>query len=77
MKDDLNEIFKDVFSLDHIPGDFKKNENVIWDSLKHLTLIVEIESRFNLIFSPEEIAKVDSYLAALNLVNEKRDNVKK
>ena len=32
-----------------------------WDSLKHLELVVEIESAFNIELEPEEIAEMKSF----------------
>ncbi len=31
-----------------------------WDSMNHLNLIVELEGKLNVSFSPEEIEKLDS-----------------
>ena len=76
MNDRLNEIFIEVFELNPIPENFKKNENDKWDSLKHLTLVVEIESSFGISFTPEEISKIESYSSALECIKEKKRNEK-
>jgi acyl carrier protein len=71
MIDKLNKIFIEVFETNPIPENFRKYENDLWDSLKHLTLIVEIESAFDISFSPDEISKIDSFTSALECINVK------
>ena len=71
MTDQLNKIFSEVFEINSIPENFVKNESDLWDSLKHLTLIVEIEIAFDISLSPEEITKIKSFSTALECVNKK------
>jgi acyl carrier protein len=73
MNKKLNEIFIEVFDINPLPENFKKNENDLWDSIKHLTLVVEIESNFGITLSPEEISRIDSYSSALDCINGKRN----
>ena len=53
----LNLIFIDVFNDKNIKIDKNSSaENINeWDSLNHIYLVVEIEERFNLKFSAQEI----------------------
>jgi acyl carrier protein len=71
MIDKLNKIFLEVFEINLIPENFVKYESDLWDSLKHLTLIVEIETVFDISLSPEEITKIDSFSTALECINKK------
>ena len=71
MIDKLNKIFLEVFEINPIPENFVKYESDLWDSLKHLTLIVEIETAFDISLSPEEITKIDSFPSALECINKK------
>ena len=71
MNDKLNQIFLEVFEINSIPKNFVKDESDLWDSLKHLILIVEIEAAFNISLSPEEISKIDSISTALECLNKK------
>lgn len=71
MIDKLNKIFLEVFEINPIPDNFVKYESDLWDSLKHLTLIVEIETAFDISLSPEEITKIDSFSTALECINKK------
>jgi acyl carrier protein len=71
MIDKLNQIFLEVFEINPIPKNFVKYESDLWDSLKHLTLIVEIEVAFNISLTPEEITKIDTFSSALECINKK------
>ena len=48
----------------------QKNTNQ-WDSLKHLSLVVELETEFNIEFEPDEIAKMIDYTKIEEYINEK------
>lgn len=72
MNDKLNKIFVEIFEINPIPDNFNKNENESWDSLRHLSLIVEIEAAFDISLSPEEISAIDSFSSALECVKNKK-----
>jgi acyl carrier protein len=42
-----------------------------WDSLGHVSLIVELEKTFSLQVNPDEIIDLDSFKAVFNWVNHK------
>jgi acyl carrier protein len=63
MKSALNEKNVDVTTS-------QKNTNQ-WDSLKHLSLVVELEIEFNIEFEPDEIAKMTDYTKIEEYINEK------
>tara|TARA_B100001059_G_C17708585_1_gene514173 strand:+ start:578 stop:802 length:225 start_codon:yes stop_codon:yes gene_type:complete len=42
-----------------------------WDSLKHLSLIVELEMEFNIEFEPEEISEMTDYTKIEQFINAK------
>lgn len=71
MKEKLNKIFAEIFELNPLPSNFSKYESESWDSLKHLSLIVEIESSFEISFSPEEITSIVSFSSALECIKSK------
>ena len=48
----------------------QKNTNK-WDSLKHLSLVVELEIEFNIEFEPDEIAKMIDYTKIEEYINKK------
>jgi len=58
----VESIIRDVFQLDDnqsledvLPGSIPQ-----WDSLGHVSLISAVETAFNIRFTPEEIAEIDS-----------------
>lgn len=57
VRDKLNGIFREVFKDDGIQIRPETTANDIegWDSFSHVTLIVAIETRFNIKFSLKEI----------------------
>jgi acyl carrier protein len=52
-------LFRDDMSFDDIPG---------WDSLGHMNLIVELETRFDISLAMDDIATIDSVRAAREAV---------
>ena len=61
MDNKILEILKQVFELDNIDVNCSQSTCDKWDSLKHLELIVEIESEFDVELEPEEIAQMKSF----------------
>lgn len=57
VRDKLNRIFQEVFKDDSIQIKPETTANDIdgWDSFSHITLIVAIETRFNIVFSVKEV----------------------
>jgi|TARA_X000000368_G_scaffold162289_1_gene127917 acyl carrier protein len=54
----VSEIFsveKDSLKLETAPGDFPE-----WDSLGHLSLLTELEERFNITFDMDETMSIQS-----------------
>jgi acyl carrier protein len=70
----LSVIFKSVFGKQtEITSNTHQNDIPEWDSLNHLSLILELESKFQLGLTPDEIEKIKSVRDILNLF-EKREN---
>ena len=55
--EELNEIFRDIFDDDSIELTPETNSDDIedWDSLEHINLVVDIEKKFNIKFSMDEV----------------------
>jgi len=60
MKEKVIEILKEVLEDDNVNESTSKVNNPNWDSLRHLNLIVELESEFDYSFEPHEIAAIKS-----------------
>ena len=56
-----------------ISDDFSR-KNKEWDSFNHLSLISEIESEMGIVFSMEEVNKINSYKDLCEIVLNKNEN---
>ena len=73
--DQLQDIFRSAFSSDvSINSETSKDNLPEWDSINHLNLIVEVEDRLNIQFTPEEIEAMKSVEILLDLI-QKKSNV--
>lgn len=57
IKEKLQEIFRDVFDDEEIvlTEEMTSEDIEDWDSLSHITLIIEIEKSFDIEFSTEDV----------------------
>lgn len=71
----LNEILQDLFKLplESISDDMTMAEVPLWDSLRHMELILEIEQKFDLQLTFEEISTMQSIGAIRKLIQTKVD----
>lgn len=53
-------VLKNVLGLESATTALSQQDCDKWDSLRHLNLIVELESEFGVEFDPEEIAEMKS-----------------
>jgi acyl carrier protein len=68
----LQEIFRSAFSSEiTIKQDSSKENLPDWDSINHLNLIVELEDRLSIQFTPEEIESLKSVEVILNIIQKK------
>lgn len=51
--------------------EMKFKESEAWDSMGHMTLLSEIEDRFDIEFEPEEMLRVKSFDDGVELLKEK------
>jgi len=70
----LNLIFKEVFEDDNLLiNEFTMLKDIPnWESLSHMILIVEIENKFNIVFSSTESIEVISVSQIINLILSKK-----
>lgn len=68
MDEKILEILKRVFELDSIDENCSQVSCEKWDSLKHLDLVVEIESELNIELEPEEISQMKSFRDIIEIV---------
>lgn len=71
MDEKLKEILKRVFELDTVDESCSQHNCDKWDSLKHLSLVIELESDFDVELEPEEIAKMKNFQDIKEILNYK------
>lgn len=71
MEKQILDMLKLVFELENIDENCSQENCEKWDSLKHLELVVEIESEFNVELEPEEIAQMKSFKAIKQILSNK------
>lgn len=71
MEDKVLDILRRVLETDNIDYTCSQDSCEQWDSLRHLNLIVELESEFDVEFEPEEIAKMKSFNEILKVLKAK------
>ena len=75
MTDEVAEVFRAVFRLDNdfVLEDAMSYDDVPgWDSVGHMNLVGELESRFNISLEMEEIIDLDSVKSVAELVARKK-----
>jgi acyl carrier protein len=70
----LNEVFQDVFEDDELRVSSETTAADVegWDSLMHVTLVINVEKAFGVRFSSSEIAGLKNVGELLALVERKR-----
>ncbi len=75
MKKEILRIMSNVFEINliEIDGDIKQQNIENWDSLSHLTFIVELEECFSVSFEPDEISEMNSIQKILEILQYKKN----
>ena len=71
--DEIKEVMADVFGIDKkIIEDFSSPETILnWDSLRHMNLILSLEKKFNIQFSPDEMMELLNFKLIYTIIKEK------
>ena len=69
----LIEIFVDIFDLtpEQVTFNLKKDDVVKWDSLAQMELVTALECKFEIDLKIEEVVKLDSIQAIIELLDKK------
>jgi acyl carrier protein len=69
----LNEVFQDVFDDDELAINRESTARDVegWDSLMHVTLLINIEKAFGVKFTSSEVARLKSVGDLLDLISAK------
>jgi acyl carrier protein len=70
----LTQVFRDVFDDDElsVSGETTAADVEGWDSLTHVTLMINVEKAFQVKFSSKEVASLQNVAALLELIEAKR-----
>lgn len=74
--EEIREVFRTVFQLDDgfpLQGSMSFDDVPGWDSVGHMNLVTELESRFDLSLEMDEIVGLDCVHAVGHLVATKRN----
>lgn len=71
MEEKILAILRKVLGDENIDSNCSQSTCELWDSLRHLNLIVEIESEFDVEFEPEEIAQMKNINIIIKILKEK------
>jgi len=74
MKDTLLTILKKVMETTKIDETVSRKKLNAWDSLKHIKLIVELESEFDISIEPEEFELLTDFHSIEKLIVSKTAN---
>lgn len=71
MDEKILEILRQVLELDSVDRNCSQATCEKWDSLKHLELVIEIESEFDVELEPEEMVKMKSFNGIKKILQDK------
>ena len=71
MRTKVLEILKKALELETVDESITQDTCENWDSMRHLSLVIELESEFDIELEPEEIASIKSFDNILLLIREK------
>lgn len=74
--DIVRQVAADVFgvSADGISETDSSDTIPEWDSMKHLMLVMALEERFDVAFSPEEIERIRTIADAVAMIGSKKES---
>ncbi|MCQ2351336.1 MAG: acyl carrier protein [Paludibacteraceae bacterium] len=74
MEDKIMNILRVVLENNSLDTTCSQENCETWDSMHNLNLCFELEGEFDIMFEPEEMAAMKSYLDVVNIVKSKLSN---
>lgn len=71
MEEKIIEILKNVLGTNNVTAETSQQNCAEWDSLRHLSIVVELESEFDISLEPEEIAEMKSVKNIEEIIHKK------
>jgi acyl carrier protein len=73
LEEEISKLFKEVMGENvQVDINTKRSDVAEWDSINHLNLIVELESRYNLSLSMEEIENLKTVKQVIRLIMDRQ-----
>jgi acyl carrier protein len=73
---DLQPIFDDIFGEESVPltAETTSDDIATWDSVAHVSIIVGVEKRFDIMFDPDEIMEMENVGSLVEAIRTKAAN---
>ena len=71
MEEKVLSILRDVLEIENISENISSESCEKWDSMAQLNISVELESEFDVLLEPEDIAALSSYKDIIRILKEK------
>ena len=72
MREKLEKVFKDVFNNVAFSDELKREDVKLWDSLRHVQLLIAIEGEFGIRFDGSDATKMNSISDIIEVIKEKQ-----
>ena len=72
MREKLEKVFKDVFNNVAFSDELKREDVKLWDSLRHVQLLIAIEGEFGIRFDGSDATKMNSISDIIEMIKEKQ-----
>ena len=72
MREKLEKVFKDVFNNVAFSDELKREDVKLWDSLRHVQLLIAIEGEFGVRFDGSDATKMNSIPDIVEVIKEKQ-----
>ena len=73
MDNEIKEIMEDILKI-KVNNNSNRQNTDEWDSFNHLDILVNVEKKYDISFSPEEMAEINSYKDLCEIVKSKINN---
>lgn len=73
MESQILKIISKVLKMSVEELDARNTDDKLWDSLKHMEIILSLEEEFDIVFAPEEIASARTVCKIIEIVKSKAE----
>ena len=73
MEKKIIEIISKITKIPASDLEVRKDEKKLWDSLKHMEIVISLEDEFDITFENEDIANANTVSAVIQIVKNKAE----